>query len=82
MPLRNYSLTLTLNENFPPCAGACVYVQRRYLEEFKRATMTVFSEDLDASLFDSTARQGWHRLLQFIVDELSRGLADVADHCD
>ena len=62
---------------------ARVYVQTRYLEEFKRATMTVFGEDLDAGRgFDSTAREGWHRLLQFIVDELSRGLTDVPDHCD
>jgi len=64
------------------CVRACVCIQTRYFEEFKRATMTVFSEDLDASRIDSTTHEGWRRLLQFIVDQLSHGLAELSDNCD
>jgi len=55
-----------------------VFVETRYFEEFRRSMMTVFGEDSHARRFDSTAaREGWHRLLQFMVDQLCRGLADA-----
>jgi len=60
-----------------------VRVQASYFEVFAHAIMTVFGDVLGASRFDSTAREGWRRLLQFMTDELICGLtAEASDNYD